>query len=63
MATTVRLSIGYIEVTLVALPRISRGYSMGVLARLGSDSTVSLCVEAEGHYNWLCTYACSVWEF
>ena len=63
---TVLLSIDYIEVTLVTLPRISRGYfarvSAGVLARLGSDSTVALCVEAEGHNNWLRTSACCVWE-
>ena len=30
---------------------------------LGSDSIVALCVEAGGHYNWLHTSACSVWEF
>ena len=35
---------------------------MGVSARLGSDNIVSLCVEAEGRYNWLHTSACSVWE-
>ena len=35
---------------------------MGVLARLGSDSTVALRVEAEGHNNWLCTSTCCVWE-
>ena len=29
--TTVRLSIDYIEVTLVALPRLSRGYFTGVI--------------------------------
>ena len=29
-----RLSIDYIEVTLVALPRISRGYSIGVILRV-----------------------------
>ena len=38
------------------------GYSMGVPARLVSDSTVSLSVEAEGHNNWLRTFACCVWE-
>ena len=63
---TVRLSIDYIEVTLVALPRISRGYFAGVIlwvsTRLGSNSTVALHVEAEGHNNWLCTSACCVWE-
>ena len=31
---TVLLSIDYIEVTLVALPRISRGYSVGVILRV-----------------------------
>ena len=66
--TTVHLSIDYIEVTLVALPRISmgvlcRGYSVGVSARLGSDNTVALCIEAKGHNNWLHTSACCVWEF
>ena len=30
----VRLSIDYIEVTLVALPRISRGYYIGVILRV-----------------------------
>ena len=39
------------------------GYSAGVLARERSDSTIALCVEAEGHYNWLRTFAYSVWEF
>ena len=55
------LSIDYIEVTLVFLPSLSRGYfagvlckgySAGVLARLGLDSTFALHVEAEGHNNW-----------
>ena len=31
---TVRLSIDYIEVNLVALPRISRGYFAGVILRV-----------------------------
>ena len=35
---------------------------MGVPSRLGSDSTVALCVEAEGHNNRLRTSACCVWE-
>ena len=30
----VRMSIGYIEVNLVALPRISRGYFVGVILRV-----------------------------
>ena len=30
--------------------------------RLGSDSTVAICVEAEGHNNWSQTSACCVWE-
>ena len=32
--TNVRLSIDYIEVTLVSLPRISRGYFVGVILRV-----------------------------
>ena len=32
--TNIYLSIDYIEVTLVALPRISRGYSVGVILRV-----------------------------
>ena len=36
---------------------------MTVLARLWLDNTVAICVEAEGHYNWLHTSACSVWEY
>ena len=35
---------------------------MGVPARLGSDSTVAICVEDEGHNNWLQTFACCVWD-
>ena len=31
---TIRLSIDYIEVTLVALPRISRGYFVGVILQV-----------------------------
>ena len=31
---TIRLSIGYIEVTLVALPRLSRGYFAGVILQV-----------------------------
>ena len=31
---TVRLSIDYIEVTLVALPRLSRGYFLGVILQV-----------------------------
>ena len=42
---------------------LCRGYSAGVSARLGSDSTVALRVEAEGHNNWFRTSTCSVWEF
>ena len=34
LPVTICLSIAYIEVTLVALPRISRGYSTGVILRV-----------------------------
>ena len=34
----VRLSIDYIEVTLVALPRLSRGYSAGVILQVSRPS-------------------------
>ena len=43
--TNVLLSIDYIEVTLVALPRISRGYFTGVIlrvSRLGRGQTAQL---------------------
>ena len=39
-----------------------RGYSAGVPARLGSDSTVTLRLEAECHNNWLRTSTYCVWE-
>ena len=42
---------------------LRRGYSAGVLARLGLDSIVSICVEAKGHNNWLQTSTCCVWEY
>ena len=38
------------------------GYFVIVLARLGSHSTIVICIEAEDHYNWLHTSSCSVWE-
>ena len=41
---------------------LCRGYSASVPARLESDIIVAICVEAEGHNNWLQTYACCVWE-
>ena len=36
---------------------------MSVLANYGSENIVTLHVEDEGHYNWLHTSTCSVWEF
>ena len=41
---------------------LCKGYSLGVSARLGSNSTIALRVEAEGHNNWLRTSAYCVWE-
>ena len=40
LPTTVRLSIDYIEVTLVALPRISRGYFAGVILQVSRPGWV-----------------------
>ena len=57
LPATVCLIIVYIEVTLVALPRLLRGYLQRLFcscpSQVGVDSTVAKCVEAKGHYKSL----------